>query len=132
MTNRGNDGHVYVGNGPGDDLFVELPQIFHAAAAARDNDEIDRCEIFAELGQLANRDRDFLGGAGSLDPDRANQDLKPRRAAAQHIKDVADRGAAGRGDNSNTLREFWQGSFARGIEKPFGFEFALQRFELRL
>jgi len=42
LTNRGDDRHGRVSNGARHNLFIELPQIFNAPAATRDNDQIDR------------------------------------------------------------------------------------------
>src|SRR6266436_6612507 len=58
--------------------------------------------------------------------------MQPRRAPAQHIQNVADRGAARRGHDSDSFRKFWERTFSGRIEKPFIIEFAFERFELRL
>ena len=38
VSDGGDDRHAKIDNRTRDNLFVELPQIFHAAAAARDHD----------------------------------------------------------------------------------------------
>ena len=67
VPNRRNDRHCHVSNCARHYLFIELPQILHASAAASEDDEIDSCKIFAGTRQLSDRDRDFLGRARSLD-----------------------------------------------------------------
>src|SRR4030095_17047867 len=89
-------------------------------------------KIFVWFRELAERDRDFLRRAGSLDAHGTDQDRHPRRAPTQNIQDVADGGSAGRGDDSDSARKFRERSFPRGIKKPFGLKFPFQRFELRL
>src|SRR5215831_12303575 len=70
----GDDWNFGRGNRSGDNFFVELPKVFNAAAAARDDDQIDRREIFAGFRELADCDRDFLRRTSSLNADRADQD----------------------------------------------------------
>ena len=77
-----------------DDLFIELPQIFNAAAAARDHDEIDRRKRLVRRGELANGDGNFLRCAGSLHAHRVDQNLQPRRATTEHVQHIADGCAA--------------------------------------
>jgi hypothetical protein len=63
-----------------DDLFVELPQVFNAATAARDHDEIDRRKYLVRNGELSNRHCNFLRCARPLHPHRVDQNLQPRCA----------------------------------------------------
>ncbi len=72
VSNRGDDRQFCRGNGARDDFLIELPQIFDAAAAARDDDQIDRCEIFVRCRQLADRDGDFLRCAAALHAHRTD------------------------------------------------------------
>src|SRR6266487_6816935 len=58
--------------------------------------------------------------------------MQPRRAPPQHIQHIADRGAARRGHDSDSLRKFRQRSFAGRIEKSLGIEFAFERIEFCL
>src|SRR5512132_3288882 len=78
-----------------DDLFIELPQIFNAATAARDHDEIDRRKYLVRRSELANGHCNFLRCAGSLHAHRVDQNLQPRRATTEHVQHVADSCAAG-------------------------------------
>src|SRR6267143_866903 len=96
MPNSGDDRNGHISDRARDDLFVELPQIFHASAAARDHDKVDSRKIFVRLCQLANRR------------------------------------CAWRGDDSDSLRKFWERTFSGRIEKSLGIEFAFERIELRL
>src|SRR5512132_2010879 len=76
------------------DLFVELPQIFNAATAARDHDEIDRRKYLVRRGKLPNGHCNFLRCADSLHAHRVDQNLQPRRATTEHVQNVADSCAA--------------------------------------
>jgi hypothetical protein len=59
-------------NCPGDDLFVELPQVFDAPAAPSDDDEIDGRKRRARRGEFANGDGDLLSCAASLHAHRVD------------------------------------------------------------
>ncbi len=75
VADRAHDRNRRMENGAGHDLFVELPQVFDAAAAARHDHEIERLPGLVRLGQFANRDRDFGGGADALHAHRIDQNL---------------------------------------------------------
>ena len=51
------------------------------------------------------------------------------RAAAEHLDDVADCGAGGRGDDPYCLRISWQRALASGGEEPLGFEAVFELLE---
>ena len=59
VADRANDRNRRMKNRAGDDLFVELPQILDASAAARDDDQIERRPGLVRLAQFANGDRRF-------------------------------------------------------------------------
>src|ERR1700757_878110 len=94
-----------------DDFLVEFPQVFDAAATARDDDEIDRIKRLVRRDEFANGNGDLLRCAGSLHSDRVDQNLQPRRATTEHVQHVADGCSAWRGHNSNSPRKFRQRSF---------------------
>src|SRR5436853_678649 len=54
------------------------------------------------------------------------------RPAAERIQKVADRCAARRSDNPDSLRKFRQRTFPRGIEQTLRFQFPFERLEFRL
>src|SRR6266566_1795311 len=95
VTDSRDDWHGGVEYRASDDLFIELPQIFNAATATRDHDEIDRRKRLVRRGELANGPCNFLRCAGSLHAHRIDQNLQPRRATTEHIQHVADSCAAG-------------------------------------
>src|SRR6266850_1082839 len=66
VTDSRDDWHGGMEYRASDDLFIELPQIFNAATAARDHDEIDRRKYLVRRGQLSNGHCNFLRRAGSL------------------------------------------------------------------
>ena len=51
VTDRRDDWHGGMEYRARDDLFIELPQIFNAATAARDHDEIDRRKYLVRRGE---------------------------------------------------------------------------------
>lgn len=63
---------------------------------------------------------------------RTNQNLEPGRASLQHIENVTNGGATGRGDNPDPPREPRQGTFAFRREESFGLKLPFQRFEFGL
>src|SRR5437763_16899524 len=108
-----------------DDFFIELPQIFNAATAARDHDEIDRRKYLVRRGELANGHCNFLRRAGPLHAHRVDQNLQPRRATTGHVQNVADSWAAWGSDIPDPMREFGQGPFRLRSNNPFCLKFAL-------
>ena len=72
-------------NRPGHDLFVEFPEVFDTATAARHDEDIERFPGIVRRAQFADRSGDFERGAGSLDAHRIDQTLRRlERAVAEH------------------------------------------------
>src|SRR5215216_4678569 len=94
VTDSRHDWHGGMEDRAGDDLFIELPQIFNTATATCDHDEIDRRKYLVRRGELANGHCDFLRCAGSLHAHRIDQNLQPWRATTEHIQHVANRCSA--------------------------------------
>ena len=115
-----------------DDLFVEFPQVLDAAAATRDHNEIEWFPGLVRPPEFLDRDGDLSSGADSLDAHGIDEHMNIRRAAAEHIQNVADRGAARGSDDADPPRKFRQRTFPGGIEKTFPFQFPLERLEFRL
>src|SRR6476620_7922734 len=90
VTDSRDDWHGAMEYRARDDLFVELPQIFDAAATARYHDEIDRMKRLVRRGELADPHGNLLRCAGSLHAHRVDQNLQPRRATTEHVQNVAD------------------------------------------
>src|SRR5436189_6125408 len=101
-----------------DDFFIELPQIFNAATATRDHDELDRRKYLVRRGELANGHCNFLRRAGPLHAHRVDQNLQPRRATTEHVHNVADRCAAWGSDSPAPMRERRQTPFPYGTNTP--------------
>ena len=110
---------------PRDDLLVEGPQIFQAAATARDDEHVDR------RSRAAPRDpsRDLLRGAVSLHPRGDDEDRQIGKTAVQHAQKIVDGGAGGARDHRDAPGEERQGPLARGIEEPLGLEARLELLE---
>ena len=78
------------------DLFIERPQVFERAAAARDDEEVgpgDRPNR-RQAVEAVDRGGHLLGGAFALHPYRPEQDLT-RKAAGEPMQNVADHRTGG-------------------------------------
>src|ERR1700736_4214478 len=71
VSNTGNDGDGRRSNSASHNLFVEAPQIFHGAAAARQDHHVDTLPAIEKL-QAANN---FERGAITLDAHRINREM---------------------------------------------------------
>src|SRR5262245_21025972 len=111
VTDRRDNWHNGVKYRACNDFFIELPQIFDAAANACHNHEIDRRKRLVRHCQLANGNGDFLRCAASLYTHRIDQNLQPWRATTEHVQHIADGCSALRRHNSNSPREFRQRPF---------------------
>ena len=130
MADRRDDRHAAGGNGAGEDLFVEFPQVLEASAAAGDDDDIHRGKT-AILGRGETSDR--LGNFGcrppSLHADGSDENFNVRCTPAQDVQEVADRGAGGRSDHHDADGVGRQGLFAGLVEESLGPEFFLEGTE---
>src|SRR5579859_3967813 len=97
VADAGDDGNFRIEDGAGDDLFVEGPQIFDGAAAARDDENVDKFSLI----EKSQRTDNFLGGAFSLNAHGKNGEMHVVKTAAQNADDVANGGAFGRSDKSD-------------------------------
>ena len=68
----------------------------------------------------ASRARDVERRAFALHARRADDDVRVRVAAAQHLDDVAHRRAVERGDDADLARQRGQRALAARVEQPFG------------
>src|SRR5262245_18683834 len=112
-------------------LLVEAPQIFEAAAAPRDDDEIGARDEAAVEGVEAEH-----GGGGfertglALHPDRPNQNVAGK-AVGEAMKDVADHSTRRRSDDADDAGQEGQPLLARLEEQALGGEHLLALFEQR-
>ena len=105
------------------DLLVEGPEVFQAAAAARDDQQIGPRHPSARLNGVEAGDGrgDLFLGAFALHQHRPDQHMAGK-AVTQAMQDVADHGAAGRGDDADDLGQEGQRPLARDIEQAFAGE----------
>ncbi len=130
MSHGGNDRHRAGCDGAGDNLFVEFPQVFEAAAAAGHDNDVDRGKSAARrIGKLFDRLCDFHRGPASLHADRRDEDGDMRCAPLQNVKKIADGRSGRRGDHSDPHGMRRQRSFALLVEKSLGAKFFLQGAE---
>src|SRR5262245_24030418 len=74
MSNGGNDGNFRFKDGPGYDLGIERRQVFVAAAAAPEENDVDAGVPI----EMPERVRDLGRGFGSLNANGANPNLGAR------------------------------------------------------
>ena len=102
-------------DGADDDFFIERPEVFHAAAAASDDDHVDTGDL---VGQR-QRGRHFQVGAGTLHAGRGDQHSGAAPAAADDLQHVAH-GRAGRArDDHDPAGEAGQRPLAGRVEQSF-------------
>src|SRR6266404_3931122 len=106
-------------------FFVEGPEIFERAAAARDDQHV---YDFAAIEEL-NGANDLRGGAVALDAHGIKGQVHIAEASAQDAHHVSDGRAAWRGDEADAAGEKRQRLLAVGIEEAFGFEAAFELLE---
>ena len=110
-------------------LFVKAPQVFQAAAAAADHQDVRR------LGQgvrQADAPHQVLRRALALDFGGNDQHLDAAPAAPQHFQEIADGRAGGTGHECDPPREPRQGPLAARIEQAFGGQPLVQLAERQL
>src|SRR4029077_20887189 len=79
------DGNFRCKDRAGDDFFVEGPQIFQGAAAARDDEHVDEVPFVEKL----HRFDDFFGGAFALDAHGKKHQMDIGKAAREDAHNVA-------------------------------------------
>ena len=120
-------------DGAGDDLFVELPQIFDAAAASRHDDDIhgERRSLDQAI-QLRHR-RGDLRRRPSPCTRTGLISTRTHGARRSRIFSMSRKRRAGRrSDDADAHGKARQRPLARGIEEPLRLELALERLEFRL
>ena len=133
MADGGDDRHAAGGHGAGEDLFVEFPEVLEASAAAGDDDDIYRGKVMVlSVGEASDCSGNFHRRPPALHTDRSDEDFNVRRAPAQDVQEVADRGSGRRGDHPDADGVGRQGLFAGLVEKSLGPELFLQGAEARL
>ena len=120
-------------------LFVKGPQVLQAAAAAGDEDQVNRRSPIAnsqlssvEFVEQPNGRSDFLRRAIALHAAGRQDDLQRGIAAFDHVQHVANGGARGRGDQADALRVARQRAFPFRRKQPFGLELLLELLERHL
>ena len=122
-------------NGPRDHLLVESPQIFQAASASSQQNQVElrTCSPGVRPGdptdgpliEQSNGAGNFLGSPCPLHAAGSDDDFQSGLASLNDVQDIADGGAGERGHNPNPLRVSWDGAFAFGGEESLGLELLL-------
>jgi hypothetical protein len=97
----GNYGNFGGGDGADNFFFIENPEIFERAATARDYQDVYDFSTIEELNSADN----FRGGAIALDAHGVQSQMHVAEAAAQDANDIANGGAARRGDEADAAGE---------------------------
>ncbi len=125
MPDRGHHRNRAELNRAGDRFLVERPEIFHRSAAAPDDEDVDA----ANLGKLPDPRGDFGGGAFTLHARRADDDMRGGMSPAEHLEDIAQRGAVERRHDADLRGQHRQRSLAGSVKEPFGLQPLLQLLE---
>ncbi len=113
--------HRAGGDGAGDGLVVEGPEVLDAATAAGDDQHVDAGSAGGGDGGADLRRRRI-----ALDQGRKDVHGHVGRAPRQGGEDVAQRGRLGRGDDADAARQARQGALAFGREQAFALELFAQ------
>ena len=105
------------GSGTNHSFVVEGHQIFQAAAAPRDNDQVRAGQIAVERVEPGDGRRDLRRSFLALHRHRPQQH-PAREARVEAMHDVLDDRAGGRSDHADHLRQERQFLLARRIEQP--------------
>ena len=113
-------------------LVVETPEIFEAAAAARDDEEVRPRDGAADLEPVEAGDRPchLVAGRLALHPHRPDQHMHGK-PVGDAVADVADDRSGRRGDDADHLRQERQRPLARLGEEPFCLQLAPPLVEQR-
>ena len=79
--------------------------------------------------EATERRNDICRRALALDLAGREDDLQARETALDHMKDVADGGAGGGGDETDAFRESGQRAFAVGVEQALGLQLQFEPFK---
>ena len=126
------DGDGRSGDGPRHPFVVEGPQLFQRAAAAGDDDHVQRLSLRRPAVQRRDRGDDLRWGVGPLHQRGRQQDVGQGVADAQRAQDVSQRRRPGRGDHANAPRQRWQRPLALLVEESLLGQFLLERLELQI
>src|SRR5690606_27249333 len=121
MPHRRYQGNLRGRSGADHDFFVESPEIFQAAPAARDNPQFGwrRRPRSRQAVEALDRRGDLLGSTLPLHQYRPDQNA-PGKAFLQAMENVADHGAGRRSHDANDFRKKGQGALALLGKEPFG------------
>ena len=126
VADGGDDGELRRGDGAGEGLVVEAGEVFHGAAASRDDDGVDKFRMRVEPADACGY---RAAARGALHGCGVDEEVEAGVAATGYGDDVADNRAGGRGDDADALREGWEWALAVGVEEAFGEEAGLELLE---
>jgi|SRR5213593_3890934 len=112
VADAGDDGNFGGSDGARHGFFVEGPQIFHGAATAREDENVNEFLLIEEFQGFD----DFFGGAFALDAHGIENEMNILETAAKNADDVADRGALWGSDEADAAGQKRQRFLARRVE----------------
>ena len=128
MADAGDYRNHRLRDGARDRFFVESPEIFERASAAREDQYIDGLLPIEKLKCADN----FESRAVALHANRKQCQVHVVEATAQDADDVANRGTGRRRDQTDAARQHRQWFLAIGREEALGFETFFQLVEGKL
>ena len=108
-----------------DDFLVERPQVFQAAASARDDEHVDS----RRGGSARDRSRNLLRGAVPLHARGHDQHRQVGKPAVQHAQEIVHGRSRGARHDRDAARQERKAPLARHIEEAFRIETRLQLLE---
>src|SRR4029450_5192379 len=116
VAEAGDDRHGAGVHGASDDLFIEGPELLDRATAAGEDDDVDAAHAIQLADGLGDADR----GLRALDGRGGEDNLGEGPAAGEHVADVVEDGAGGRGGNADGLGAGRQRALAGGFGEAGG------------
>ena len=125
VTDGGDQRDAAAFDGAGDHFFIKGPEIFQAAAATANDDDVH----ILGLVKIVDGAGDTGRGGRSLNRHGRDEDLPIGKAPGEHLEHIADRRAGRGGYDADPPGEQGQGAFAVAVEQPFFLQFLFQFFE---
>ena len=125
VADAGDDGQATSGDGAHEEFVVKDSEVIGAAATSKDNDGV---EVSALIEEAEGGD-DLIDGGEALDLGVDGEDLEAAPAVVDDFEEVAVTSGGGGGDDAEAREVSGERTFADGVKKAFGGEFALEEFE---
>ena len=122
VADAGDDRQATSGDGAHEEFVIKDSEVIGAAATSQDNDGV---EVSALIEEVEGGD-DLVDGGEALDLGVDGEDLEAAPAIVDDFEEVAVTSGGGGGDDAEARGVGGERTFAGGIKKTFGGEFALE------